>query len=103
MVGNVRKKGETKSTQSLVNFSQPEQTILPNNRDKTSSKQNYWRKADLVTRNVPSRICVVFSRFLYFPCSFSFNPLPFFFKKYFPRKGILILANYQVEVRFFKL
>lgn len=41
MVGNVGKKGETKSIQPLVNFSQPEQTILPNKKDKTSSKQNY--------------------------------------------------------------
>lgn len=99
MARKVRKK---RTKQKYAEPKQPKQTILPNNKDKTSSKQNL-----ILSKSgfgyVPSRISVVFSRFLYFPCSFSFNPFPFFFKKYFPRKGIFILVNYQLKVRSCKL
>ena len=37
----------------------------------------------------------MFSRFLYLPCSRSLPPFPFFFTKYFPKKGIFILVDDQ--------
>lgn len=55
---------------------------------KTISGWKIWR----IRLHLPSRISVVFSRFLYFPWRRCFSPFPFFFKKYFDTKGILILC-----------